>query len=533
VDSSEAGRRVVDTGRRSRAGRAPDDAGRTPSTEGAGDPTGPTQIGPTQTGPSPGAGLTSWFAARPVLSHLPVAVLIVGYVARFCELSLHMYNGYGDSAFDLGIFDQGLWLLSRFHAPFVTVMGRNLFGDHASFILLPIVPLYWLFPEPQGVLVLQTCVLAAGAVPVYLLARKRLHSTALATLFAAAYLLNPALQQGNLEQFHPEAFLVLSIAVALYAALERKAGLLAIAVVVSLLVKEDTALLIVPLGLWVLIRRDRRWGIRIIVAGLAWALFAYGVVIATILGTATFYADRIPFGGLGGFFSTLFGHPARMWSYVRSGGRPFYVWQLGFSVGWGFVLAPEVAAIGLLSLAENVLSTDPYMHQITYHYSMALVPVLVLGTVTAVATLKTKGARVIATGVVVICAFWSCTLWGLAPFSVQRVSYWDPAGTYVKSVNAVEAALPANAVVSAWYPYVVHIDHRTGIYLWPTPFSAEYWGATKQSGERLPAADHVQFVMLPARLGPTDAPTVLAHIKSQYRVVKEVGGVVLYQRIGT
>ena len=309
-------------------------------------------------------GLAGWIAARPVLSHLPVAALIVGYIARFSDLSLRMYNGYGEPAFDLGIFDQGLWLLSRFHAPFVTIMGRNLFGDHASFILLPVVPLYWLFPEPQALLVLQTCVLAAGAVPVYLLARNRLHNTTLATMLAAAYLLNPALQQGNMEQFHPEAFLVLSIAVAIYAALERKPGLLAAAVVASLLVKEDTALLIVPLGIWVLLRRNRRWGARIIIAGVAWALFTYGVVIATVLGTTSFYADRIPFGGLGGFISTLFGHPERMWRYVRSGGRLFYLWQLGFSVGWGFVLAPGVAAIGVLTVAENVLSTDPYMHQI-------------------------------------------------------------------------------------------------------------------------------------------------------------------------
>ena len=70
----------------------------------------------------------------------------------------------------MGIFDQGVWLLSRFHAPFVTVMGRNLFGDHTSFILLLAVPLYWIWPHAQTLLVLQTCLLAAAAIPIYLLA---------------------------------------------------------------------------------------------------------------------------------------------------------------------------------------------------------------------------------------------------------------------------------------------------------------------------------------------------------------------------
>ena len=89
-----------------------------------------------------------------------------------------MHDGYGTPGYDMGIFDQGVWLLSRFHAPFVTVMGRNLFGDHTSFILLLAVPLYWVWPHAQTLLVLQTCLLAAAAVPVYLLALRRTASVA-------------------------------------------------------------------------------------------------------------------------------------------------------------------------------------------------------------------------------------------------------------------------------------------------------------------------------------------------------------------
>ena len=35
----------------------------------------------------------------------------------------------------LGIFDQGVWLLSRLKDPFVTIRGLPLFGDHASYRL--------------------------------------------------------------------------------------------------------------------------------------------------------------------------------------------------------------------------------------------------------------------------------------------------------------------------------------------------------------------------------------------------------------
>ncbi|HUA94429.1 MAG TPA: DUF2079 domain-containing protein, partial [Acidimicrobiales bacterium] len=255
---------------------------------------------------------------RRALPHLPVALLIGAYALFFSLLSVDVQDGYGTPGFDMGIFDQGVWLLSRFHAPFVTVMGRNLFGDHTSFILLLAVPLYWLYPHPQALLVLQSCLLAAAAIPIYRLARRWTASTALATALVAAYLLNPALQNGNLEQFHPECFLVLSLALAIYAAVERRPVLLAVTVAASLLVKEDTALLMVPLGVWVWWRRDRAWGLAIIGASVAWMAFAYGVVIEALLGTATFYANRIPFGGAGGLAAAPVYHAPTFWTYLVS-----------------------------------------------------------------------------------------------------------------------------------------------------------------------------------------------------------------------
>ena len=155
-----------------------------------------------------------------VAPHLPVAILIVAYAVRFSLLSVSGARRIRHPSYDMALFDQGIWLLSRFHAPFVTVMGRDLFGDHTCFILLLVVPLYWIYPHAQALLVLQSCVLAAAAIPIYLLARRRLGSVVLATLLAATYLLNPALQNGNLEQFHPESILVLALAVGIYAAVE-------------------------------------------------------------------------------------------------------------------------------------------------------------------------------------------------------------------------------------------------------------------------------------------------------------------------
>ncbi len=466
-----------------------------------------------------------------VAPHLPVTALVVAYAVRFSLLSVSVYDGYGSPPYDMALFDQGIWLLSRFHAPFVTVMGRNLFGDHTAFILALAVPLYWVYPHAQALLVLQSCLLAAAAVPIYLLARRLIGSTVLATALAAAYLLNPALQHGNLEQFHPEAFLVPAISVAVWAAVEWRPRLLAGAVVAALLCKQDTALLVIPLGLWVAWRRSRWGGLVIVAAAAAWMAVAFDVIINALLGTTSFNSTRIPFGGAGGFVRAIISRPGQVWAYVRGSGRPFYLWQMATSVGWGFLISPEIAAIATLTFLENELADFVYMHQILYHYSLPLVPVLAAGTVWAIGRLATARRRRVATGVVTSCALVACVLWGLAPFSEHTYPHLSPSNPEVASINGALDALPPHAVVSAYYPYVAHIDHRTRVYMWPTPFAAKFWDLFTEEGQRLPFAGQVQYLVLPTGLTGSDA-TTFAAISPDFRVVDRVGDVAVYRRRG-
>jgi uncharacterized membrane protein len=454
--------------------------------------------------------------------------MTITYVVWFSDLSIVVQDGYGTFGYDMGIFDQGVWLLSRFHAPFVTVMGRDLFGDHTSFVLLLAVPLYWIDPAPQALLVLQTLLLAGAAVPVYLTGRRLLRHDLLAAVLAGAYLANPALQDGNLEQFHPEAFLTFGIATALYATVVRRRRLLWVAIGLCLLTKEDAALLVVPLGVWIAFRRRPRLGIGIVAVAAAAMAFAYEVVIRSLLGTTGFYADRIPFGGLRGTIDVLFTHPGRFWSYIRSGGRPFYLWQLGCSTGWVWLLSPEMAAIAVLTVAENTISRFSYMHQIEYHYSLAIVPVLAIGTVWAVSRLATPNRRRLAAGLAAAAALTSGTLWGLVPWSSNPYPYvvGDAAAA---QINAVAEDIPAGAVLSAENRYVPHVDHRVRCYQWPTPFSAQDWGLNTETGRRLPFSGQVTYLFLPTRLDRADA-AVLARIRPQFRVVRSNATATLWER---
>ncbi len=469
--------------------------------------------------------------------HLPIAVLMVLYVVRFGTSTVDSLRAFQQDAYDLSLYDQGIWLLSRFHAPFMTVMGTDMFAAHTAFILVFLVPLYWVYPHTAALLVVQAMALASGAVPVYLLGRRLLGSTVLATLLGAAYLLNPAIQQGNLEQFHVEAFEAPILAFAIYAAVVWRPRLLVAMVVLLLLCKQDDFLYVVPLGLWVAWRRDHNLGLGVAVGGLAvGALENFLLVPALLNGVPTTYAGWWPFGTFDNTVRTLIRYPGQFWNFAVSQGRPWYVWQMGFSTGLAFLFAPGVLLVALPELAADSLSSNPYLHQITRHYSMPVAALLVCGTICAIAKLKSPGRRALAVSGVTLCALWAAVLWGDLPFSDNPVNPPNPNTAAIASLDRLVDKIPPNAVVSAAQNFVPNLDHRTQIYLFPTPFSQSYYGNPKYNGQELPFASQVQYLLLPSciscdgNLGES-AQIVFNRFAKYFHVAGRADNDVLYSRI--
>ena len=501
----------------------------------------------------PGAERRHWAVGDdPFRGALGVAIsglLILSYFLYFSHVTIDAYRGYGYRTFDLGFYDQGVWLLSRFHAPFVTLMGRNLFGDHAQFSLFALVPLYWIRPDATTLLAVQAFVMAAGAIPVYLLAIRRSFGPVLATVFVAAFLLHPALGQSNLENYHPDSFLVPILGFAIYAAVEKRPRMFWVCCVLALLCKEDVVLVVFPLALWFGLRRDRRVGITVAAASVVVALVDTNVVMRALVGVSTRNAFRIPFSTcvracsvgrhVSDFAIALVTKPVDVVRYLVAGdhpnGRPFYVWQMMAPTGLAFLVRPDVVAIGALVLAANVFSTVGYQHQIAYHYSMELLPVVAMGTVYAVSRVHPGPRRIAAVALVGISAACSAYMWAPFPFSRHGPpTYWAPSSSAVAAVDRVVAQLPSGANVSAYDAFVTHVDRRERVYLWPNPFEAWHWKLGVETGQRLPEADDVEYLLLPTRLD--DHVAVFESVAPEFTEVARAEnddheGAVLYRRI--
>ncbi len=449
----------------------------------------------------------------PTAPQVFLAGAVVIWTWYFTVRSLNIHHALGTATYDSALYDQGMWLLSQFDAPFVTLMGRNMFGDHTSFVLLFLVPLYWIAPGAWIMFTAQSAAIAAGSIPVFLYARSRLGSEWWALIGAGAYLLHPAVGWTNLENFHPDAFLGVFVGFAIYAALERKWRLYAAFVVLSLLVKEDVSLVIVPLGIWVALRRDRRIGLLTVFGSVAFMAVAMFVVMRSLIGVPTRNTWRIPFGGVRGLVDTTFTNPTQLVEHLRSDDRPWYLVQMSAPFAWLFARLPDVALISALVLFTNILSTFWYQYQIDYHYSLIAVPALAIGTVHAIGAMRDHRVRIgrrslgVRTRPLALCLLAAATLstaylWAPLPWGRTPLYYGNTENVYATSARELLDLIPDDAVVSANYRLTPHLAYRHEIYQFPVPFRILLYGPdASREGERLDErAERVDFVVLPVQL---------------------------------
>jgi uncharacterized membrane protein len=484
-------------------------------------------VRPARGGRAGTSGLTAQVRAwcgRPAAPWVALTLLAVTYVACFIFWSLRVHADFRTGAFDLGIYDQGVWLLSRFHDPFVTVRGLNLFADHSSFILLFIAPLYWLWDSPIVLLVTQTLAIGLSAIPVYLLGRDLLGSAWLGVALGAAFLLNPAVQWTNLDNFHPESYEFLFLTGALYFMVRQRWRWFLVFIALLLLVKEDAALLVIPLGIYVGLHYKTRIGYYLGLAAAAWLVLEMFVILPLFGEGGSVYWGRIPFGGPTGLIKTAFRHPQTVLAYVVEYARVKYVLILLGTLAFLPLASPFVLVV-VGPVVLNILSTHGYMHLITYHYTALIVPPLVLAAVFTIARFHTLRRRAMLVGMLVVATLVSAYLLGPLPHS--RAS--GPAVTVdaprSAAVQAAMELLPKDAIVAADAWIVPHIAHRLGIYYWPNPYQAENWGDGSLNGKRLSAADDVEYVVLFPERVAAKYGSLYADIKAKSDVVFSREGV--------
>jgi uncharacterized membrane protein len=460
--------------------------------------------------------------ARPAGWIPPGLAVCLGVIYAFYSVQRH--ERLGSAGFDLGIFDQAIRSYSHLHGPIAPLKGPgfNLLGDHFHPIIATLTPFYWLWPDVRMLLVAQAVLLAVSAVPIGALALRRLGPVA-GSAVTVAYGLSWGLQGALGFDFHEIAFGVPLLAFSLTALADRRWRAAVCWAAPLVLVKEDLGLTVSAIGIYLLLRGQRRLGLWVVAGGLAALAFVICVAIPCFSPSGHYrYWGYLSQGGgsddgmlhnLVNLPVSLVEHPAKLTLLL------FLLAVSGFAALRSPLLVVAVPIVGYRLVSGNPLywSTGPV------HYNALLMPIVFVALVDGLCALRSSQYDLVRRYAALVPA--AALVFALAV--LPRFSLWALAhpGYYSVPRHAVAAEhvlamIPDGATVAAGDYLAPQITDRCTVYLFPDP-SRRVAGWVVVDTHRLGSVHAT----------PAQQWADLQALPSQgYRQIADRDGVVLYQR---
>jgi uncharacterized membrane protein len=410
-------------------------------------------------------------APLPVLRVRPrraVAVGVAVYAVYFSLVTLTRHWTFKTHALDLGYYVQLTWNLARGAGPRVSLPEMHAWGDHLSPIMYLFVPAFWLAPGPAVLLIAQSVALALGGWAVFAIAVRRLGDERPAAVFAVLYLIHPSLHGINVRDFHAAALAIPLLLAAIYFAEGGRPWLYTVAVLLTLATREDAAIAVVGLGLWLAVTRRRWvWGAPTVLGALALLLVDTRWVIPHFRGAPYPHLGRYAHLGrsVPEILGTLFLHPWRVMGGLVTSGRLVYLGALLAPLAFLPVLAPE-ALLGLApALVENLLGQDPILFDYRTQYQSFVLPFLFVAAIAGYDRLALRRPGPWPKTVLVVALMASLVLSARTVNNLAVERAW-PKPEHRQAYEAL-ARVPVDAVVSAQDPFVPHLSLRPLVFVFP------------------------------------------------------------------
>jgi uncharacterized membrane protein len=420
----------------------------------------------------------------PLTGLAPVLAMAAAYALFMSVLTVGRHNAFGTNAFDLGIHAQSLYTIARHGYPLVTLYGPeavNQFSDHFAPIFYLLTPIYVLFGDARALLVVQSLALAAGVVPVYLLARRKLATHALALALAASYLLFPALHGVNNFDFHEIALVVPLLLWSLYCLETGRFRLFGLFLALAMFTKEEVALTGVAIGLYILfVRRQPRRGALVALASAAYFALVVGVIMPALGGGADvgrFDGLEVDgFSGFAGVAMTVVTNPFYTFDYaLLDPDKLFFLAQLLLPV----LGIPLLAGVGpwivaVPGLATLLLSSYRAQYLLDTHYSSIVIPSIFFLAVLGLARVEKRRPAValpVAAALVMASLLmnWQFGWLGGKLFDgIPRPTERD------RVLASFVQQIPPDASVSTLSKLVPHLASREQIILYPNVVGADF-----------------------------------------------------------
>lgn len=398
------------------------------------------------------------------------------------SLSVLQQRAFETGRFDVGNLTQVVWSTANGRFLEITdVNGEQIsrLGAHFDPIVVLLVPLWWIWPSPELLLVAQAVAVALGAVPVYLLARKHLGSDRAGLVFGVVYLLYPPTQWLVVDDFHPVAFATPLLLAAIWFLDEDRLLPFALCAGAACLTKEQIGLVVAMLGLWYAIAHGRkRAGALIFGAGTVVAVLATAVIVPAFApgGGSPFEGRYASVGGSpAGIVRGAFEHPLRLLHALTEHRDLAYLIDLLAPLGGLSLLSPLLAASALPEIAINLLSDTPTQTSIHFHYTAGAIPALVAAAVLGASRIKRRwpaASTALATALVLLVVGSGVVLgplpiWAHVPLGSTLAADDHVITAHDRTAARVLRVIPPGAPVSATNTLGAHLSERQRIFSFP------------------------------------------------------------------
>ncbi len=386
------------------------------------------------------------------------------------------YLTFSSPNFDFGIFCNMFYNMAESGAPMATCerdMLLSHFAVHVSPVYYLLLPFYWIFRSPLVLQIGQAVAIAAGIVPIVLLARHFKLSGKATIAFSLLYAFYPTLTRGTFYDLHENCFLTLFLLLTFLFYEKRRWIPTYLCALLTLSVKEDAAVYLLIFSLFLLLS-ERQFLHGSLLAALSVGYFLLCVHLLEAGGQGMmsgryenliYSAEDGLLGAIrtvlvnpGYFLSQVFATPEWTWDKVA------YLLQMLLPLGLLPLCAKRASRFLLVApLLFNLATNYVYQYDVGFQYHFGISAFLFYAALKNYHTPEEKTRKSLLTVAITVC---TCLYLVSVPTSLahyQRL-YGERATQYAQMEEFLDRAIPEDASVAASTFLLPHIAERDVIY---------------------------------------------------------------------
>ena len=390
-----------------------------------------------------------------------VAVIGVLLLALTTVIGVYKFAAYTAPTFDYGIFAQGFEYMKQ-TGQFKTVVERghelSHFAVHCSPIVYIALPIYFIFPKPETVAVIQSIMVALPVLPIYLLGKQYKLSNKMVMAIIAIYALFPATVGGIFYDFHENCFLAFMVLMLIWAVEKKKNIVMVIFLLLTLFVKEDAAMYVMILGaFWFASRKDRARGIILILVGAIYFVIALKIINSFGYGIMDFRYSNMFYDKQGGFIQMLrvfITNPGYAISQIIANDNATNMDKIAYLIEMFVPIGALIFATGrkysryiLLGtiFVVSLITTYSYQHDIGFQYNFGHIALFIYLIIMNVADMKTEKKKTMLSTSLIICAIMFMGL--ILPKAPHYVNMYKDRKDLIAKYNKAISLVPNNKSV--------------------------------------------------------------------------------------